>query len=1146
MITMGEANRTFLATLSDNDGLEYNTYTRAELDARRAEFKAARASQTPDAVYSRARRAKLKASDPDYLNKERLRLKLIRANNPGMTRASFKKWEDKYPDWVDNYKENRKGLARKGEFIPIDSEGQNYPYSDISERDIIYKGVPYAPHATYLWGAYSDRTKKPLYLTDPRSKAKVKYKLTAKVIFDWLLNDVKEAYGDANYVMFGMSYDMTQLLLQLPHNVTYEIFKGKRFDDEHEFDAPVFWGEYAIKLVQSKWLILWRLRDHNKPYKLDSEGAYILDKKGRMQLDAVQKIKIYETFGYFQTGFAKVVEDMMKEQKSTASKQLLELAKQAEHVNSIEFETAQRLQIEKRANLPLGDGVWGLGSYINEDGTSTPYTMEQLIKGARTYEMTVIEKQRGEVKVELDSLSKDAALIKEFKPLRGDFKSKEIEPIREYMTGELRQLAVRMEQIRQTLEKLELFPTSWHGPGAVASALITKYKIRDHFGEDISTDVTPGSPQDYAHHAFSGGRIEATQQGYEKAGYLAAYDVSSAYPAGAVELPSLAPHTGQWVFKTKEELQFKSLEDLRELIEKTSMVSMFKVKWHFPTFHKPGIMGKHYANIYKDPTSVNVPFYPLWYRTESGRILCPSSGYGIRNREDVLAAIAWMEYYMPNYPKGDYYTGTPNASELAFFEIEDAQIWEIKEGYEDERPFEILKWLYGKRRSIKNDIEAKNKEMDKLNAAVKERNIIALAEGKDLEPEIPYEYDITEKVLKLILNSVYGKLAQFVGSFNKVPNCANPYYAAAITAYCRRRLIELAMVDPSAIVFFATDGIMATRPLHHLPNPVKGVKNCSIKRSGKRVRDESAGEVISLGDWEYAQRDGGIFTMAGVYVHYMVERDDRGAFLFDANGNPKSNAKYTGRLRGADITKYADGNDGQPWLVSNTLKAWREPFDIDDKETYPAIVSAYQKFITVGSVLTPRYSPMLRDGQLVENNRHAIEQRYGRAGRWSPRADDPDNEKIKLMNRDIRAWNEDVKSRTKAKIKWKYDGALKLGLIEELPEIVCKRTIHVHDAGLKRTHNLARHFDYSWQGDNPPSRTTGLIETIPAGNLKRDSEGRNVLNWAMSAPRMPEWLNKADEAAADDMELDGEIKAGIFGFDDDGDNEHTVDIYADT
>jgi hypothetical protein len=353
------------------------------------------------------------------------------------------------------------------------------------------------------------------------------------------------------------------------------------------------------------------------------------------------------------------------------------------------------------------------------------------------------------------------------------------------------------------------------------------------------------------------------------------------------------------------------------------------------------------------------------------------------------------------------------------------------------------------------------------------------------------------------------------------------------------------MVDPGAIVFFATDGIMAIRPLHHLPIPIKGIKNCAVKRSGKRVKDESAGDVISLGDWEYARRDGGIFVMAGVYTHYMVEKDEKGEFLFDAQGRPKINAKYTRRLRGADITKYADGSDGQPWLVTSALKAWLEPFDLEDKETYPAIVSAYKKFITVGSVLTPRYSPILRDGQLVENNRFAIEERYNRAGRWSPNADDADNEKIRLMNNDIRAWKEDIKSCSKGKIKWKYGGELKLGLIEELPERVFKRTIHVHDSGLKRVHNHARQFDYCWQGETPPSRTIGLIETVPAGNYKTNSNGGRLLNWAMSAPRMPEWLNKADEAEADDMELEEEIKAGILGFDDEGENEHTVDIYAD-
>ena len=108
---MGEANRTFIASLLDDDGIEYATYTAAELAAKKAEYKGRTASQTPGAIRDRARRERLKATDPDYLNRERLRQKLIRANNPGQTRAKYKKWEQKRAEWVDNYKEEQIGRA---------------------------------------------------------------------------------------------------------------------------------------------------------------------------------------------------------------------------------------------------------------------------------------------------------------------------------------------------------------------------------------------------------------------------------------------------------------------------------------------------------------------------------------------------------------------------------------------------------------------------------------------------------------------------------------------------------------------------------------------------------------------------------------------------------------------------------------------------------------------------------------------------------------------------------------------------------------------------------------------------------------------------------------------------------------------------
>jgi len=52
-----------------SDGIEYATYTAAELIARRAQYKASQHSQTPDAIRARARRLKLKESDLNYLIK---------------------------------------------------------------------------------------------------------------------------------------------------------------------------------------------------------------------------------------------------------------------------------------------------------------------------------------------------------------------------------------------------------------------------------------------------------------------------------------------------------------------------------------------------------------------------------------------------------------------------------------------------------------------------------------------------------------------------------------------------------------------------------------------------------------------------------------------------------------------------------------------------------------------------------------------------------------------------------------------------------------------------------------------------------------------------------------------------------------------
>lgn len=91
-------------------------------------------------------------------------------------------------------------------------------------------------------------------------------------------------------------------------------------------------------------------------------------------------------------------------------------------------------------------------------------------------------------------------------------------------------------------------------------------------------------------------------------------------------------------------------------------------------------------------------------------------------------------------------------------------------------------------------------------------------------------------VLKLGMNSLYGKTAQTVG---QAP-WANPAYAGLITAMTRRRLRDAANLNPDAIVMMATDGIYSTEPL-------------DLELSNE------------LGGWEMTKFDGLHLVQPGIY-----------------------------------------------------------------------------------------------------------------------------------------------------------------------------------------------------------------------------------------------------------------------------------------
>jgi hypothetical protein len=149
-----------------------------------------------------------------------------------------------------------------------------------------------------------------------------------------------------------------------------------------------------------------------------------------------------------------------------------------------------------------------------------------------------------------------------------------------------------------------------------------------HYGRDIAaSNISP--QQTAAHHAYYGGRIELLKQGFLAGGSLHVYDIASAYPAAMVESPSLA--SGEWVNRPGAEVPAGSLSELRATLEAASCLSMFKIRFQFPS----------YEAYHPDARrAVFVPFYPLPYRDKRGGILFPASGYGWYMRDDALAAIA--------------------------------------------------------------------------------------------------------------------------------------------------------------------------------------------------------------------------------------------------------------------------------------------------------------------------------------------------------------------------------------------------------------------------------------------------------------------------------------------------------------------------
>lgn len=94
--------------------------------------------------------------------------------------------------------------------------------------------------------------------------------------------------------------------------------------------------------------------------------------------------------------------------------------------------------------------------------------------------------------------------------------------------------------------------------------------------------------------------------------------------------------------------------------------------------------------------------------------------------------------------------------------------------------------------------------------------------------ELKSQGNAAEKVIKLGLNSIYGKLAQGVGYGDKPPAFQSYFWAGEITARTRATMHKLAATMPTNVVMIATDGIFTDYPLDILPG--SGLGNLDAKQ----------------------------------------------------------------------------------------------------------------------------------------------------------------------------------------------------------------------------------------------------------------------------------------------------------------------------
>lgn len=124
------------------------------------------------------------------------------------------------------------------------------------------------------------------------------------------------------------------------------------------------------------------------------------------------------------------------------------------------------------------------------------------------------------------------------KAARGKFNTDDNATVADYNHAELENLVLLMQELRLRLHRVTLRPKRWDGPGAIASALLQREKIK------AAMAVCPDEVMRASRFAYFGGRFEVIRCGNVSDRKSYEYDINSAYPSALRNVPNL--RDGTW------------------------------------------------------------------------------------------------------------------------------------------------------------------------------------------------------------------------------------------------------------------------------------------------------------------------------------------------------------------------------------------------------------------------------------------------------------------------------------------------------------------------------------------------------------------------------------------------------------------------